>query len=176
MGTLASAKAVVPKRCGTIATNGSRVRVGRKSGILLMSSTTTSNGVSRSARPTDDHGGGRGPLVELGGGESQDVAPHGAAAFEPPVLRGIRDPSIEFGEAGDGFGREVRAAIVTSRRSAVDHRDPRDYGLNRRPVGKLPRVQKLERAGARLSLGTLHRASRARRRSRGPPAPPRHLC
>jgi len=42
IGQLASWKAVVPKRCGTTAQNGRSVSVGRNSGSLLMSSTTTS--------------------------------------------------------------------------------------------------------------------------------------
>jgi hypothetical protein len=41
-GQLASANAVVPNRCGTMAQNGSAVSQGRNSGSLLMSSTTTS--------------------------------------------------------------------------------------------------------------------------------------
>src|SRR2546430_10090867 len=52
MGQLASRNAVAPNRCGTSAQNGRSVSPARKSGSLLMSSTTTSYRFAASSRRT----------------------------------------------------------------------------------------------------------------------------
>jgi len=93
---------------------------------------------------------------ELGERETQQVTLDHADPLEAPVLRRIRDPAVEVGESSDGFRREIGAPVVARRAGAVHRRHAGRDRFNRRPAGEVPRVQELEGAHPRLSLGALH--------------------
>src|SRR5688572_24804344 len=87
MGALASANAVVPNRCGTMATNGRLVTRGRNSGTLLVPSTTTSNGPPPPLSQRLSHGAAPAERKAVASTDPPDLNPvhHGPARASRPA-------------------------------------------------------------------------------------------